>query len=253
MVEEIKTRLAAIRPVYDEVQQLRGRRDALQTVVQARDAYIAFFVRETEELKKLERKKQALYARSRRDRLRSGRASGPQPPVSQPTSPPPRGIKTVKLARRRDKTLAARRHLKIFVTRWRHVLRLGDEIVGRINSIADDLERPWGEALMLLEWRVFEDDTPFGGDSERHLVRLEEWRAAFADYRRRLKGEIDTLEIRFRGFLGIWRLWKDRGSPEGKAVWEDAIARERKRKRDDIARLESEVKDLETRFGGGIV
>ncbi|MCP4589480.1 MAG: hypothetical protein GY842_01920 [bacterium] len=151
-----------------------------------------------------------------------------------------------------------RRQLKKLVNRWAGPWGLEASVLGRINRIADDADRPLGEALVLLDWSVFEDGTRARESEEAHLKRLVEWGEALTEFRDHLAGEIDILETRFRHWLSIWERWRSRRqSPEHERQWDTFIAETRRTKRDEmdraqgeIARLKSEVAELQRRLRG---
>ncbi len=143
-----------------------------------------------------------------------------------------------------------RRQLKKLANRWAEPWGLEASVLGRINRIADDADRPLGEALVLLDWSVFEDRTQARESEEAHLRRLVEWGEALAEFRDHLAGEIDILETRFRHWLSIWERWRSRlWSPEQESQWETFIAETRLTKRDEIGRAQSEITQLTREVG----
>jgi hypothetical protein len=153
----------------------------------------------------------------------------------------------------REASLAERRRLKKMVNRWAFRWNLDATRLGQINRIADDAERPLGEALALLRWEQYQ--TPIPGESgATHLDRLILWREALVEYRDQLAGEVDTLETRYRRWLGIHEQWKARGTEEGQAAWDLFMSRTRQAMLEEIKRLDAEIKDLEAQLanpGGG--
>src|SRR5581483_4380275 len=69
--------------------------------------------------------------------------------------------------------VAERDQLIKFVNRWKYSWRLDSTVLGKINRIASDSDRPLGEALILLDWSVFADRTRTQESLEMHLLRLK--------------------------------------------------------------------------------
>src|SRR5262249_35246372 len=70
--------------------------------------------------------------------------------------------------------LAVRRQFKRIVNRWAYTWQLEPAVQGQINQIADDPDRPLGEALVLLDWeRVYMERLHVGESEADHLARLE--------------------------------------------------------------------------------
>lgn len=246
----LQAQLEKIRPVYDEIHQLRQRWEVLQTVDMARIEYQNIIASEDNKVKTLNKQKDILLEEKRR--LTSAKEEFDedfilpdgwqlQPrntPRFQPTlasQPQPN----------REAAIAARNRLKKLANRCAKIWGLDTAILGQVNCIADDTDRPIGEALILLDWNVFADPTLTKASDETHLARLIEWGEALLDYRQHLAGEIDTLETRFRGWLGIWEAWRSRHlSPENQQRWQTLIAETKRAKLDEIARLTIEIDQL---------
>jgi len=247
----IQARLEKIRPVYSEIQQMRARCDDLQTVETARADYESLIAIESSELDGLKKRKVELETKLRRQEMikssyGSGfkpwetefRSRGPIPPPLPPPPPPPN----------EEAILATRRRFQKFFNRYAHSLHLSTAVLGKINRIAEDIDRPLGEALALLEWHVFQVHTR-RESNDNYLVRLAEWGEALAEYHGWLAGEIDTLETRFRRWMNIWELWQERDpGNEGQARWETFVEETRRALREEIGRLKEEIADLETRL-----
>jgi len=242
--KDIQARLETIRLVYDKIQQIRDRWDDLQTVETARADYESLIAKEFSELGKLKKAKVEWQTKLRRQEMPRSefkpwetefRPRGPIPPLPPP--PPPPNEETI---------LATRRRFKKFFNRYAHSLHLNTGVLGKINCIAEDIDRPLGEALALLEWHVFQVRTR-RESNEDYLVRLAEWDEALVKYHAWLAGEIDTLETRFRRWMNIWELWRERDvGDKSKAQWETFIDETRRALREEIACLQEEITYLET-------
>jgi hypothetical protein len=243
--------LDELHPIFDAVVELHRRWEELQTVELADRAYQEELAEETRRLADLQ---------ARRDRLEGlwqrrsrpveadadvaawepawGQEAAPLQPTSRP--PPPAEKPTVSGSQ-------ARRSLARLLNRFRYDWQLEDAILGLVNRIVADEDRPLGEALVLLPWKAFEEA---GRDTEPgHLERLAEWRAALVEYRGRLEADVDILEARFRGFLGIWELWRGRErDAQGHQLWRDLIDEQRRALDAESTRLRLEIVDLETRL-----
>jgi hypothetical protein len=234
-------------------------------VDQARAEYEALAAKETAELAEKERKKQELDAEWRRRTLvvetlgrdlvspgsfrpgQAGRRPGGRQEVSRRPDVSPSASSG------RETILATRRGLKKLVNRWAFTWNLKDDVLGQINRIADDTDRPLGEALVLLDWSLFEGRVYPHESDQAHLDRLTHWSEALAEYRDQLAGDIDTLETRYRRWLGIWEQFKARTSPDGQARWEAFIAETRQATQRRIDQLNQEIADREAqlRSAGG--
>jgi hypothetical protein len=248
--QDIQTRLDEIRPIYDAIQQMRAEWQALQGVEQANAEYASLVAEEDKILETLEQRKQGLEAEKRKltllretvqERLRPRPSPAPrQFPIRPPQS------HSLALHTNREVGLAARSQLKKMVNRWAYSWQLKPAIQSQINRIADDLDRPLGEALVLLDWSVYEDRKRTRENEAAHLARLIEWDQALVEYRDQLAGEIDTLKTRFRRVLSIWELWRARESAEGQRRWDIHITEARQAKQTEIARLKADITRLET-------
>jgi hypothetical protein len=253
--KEIQAQLDAIRPVYDDIQQMRARWEDLQTIKTARDDYESLIVTESSERDDLKTRRDELDAKWRRlallmettEVLAVGEfkpwktmfsSRGPMLPRPVPPHPPPN----------QEAVLAARRRFKKFANRWAYSLHLSTAVLKNINCIADDVDRPLGEALALLDWSVFQVHTRRESNKD-HIGRLTEWGETLIEYHDWLVGEIDTLETRFRRSMDIWKRWRERNQgSEGQARWETFIAETRRALQAEITDLKSEITDLETRL-----
>jgi hypothetical protein len=157
--------------------------------------------------------------------------------------PPPPPDRAARLAAARR----ARRSLRTTVNRFRYVWKLAPALLGRINAIADDADRPLGEALALLPWEAFLA-APSEPDAA-HAARLGEWAEALEEYRDRLSGEVEALEAQSQGWAGIWQLWRQREGA-GAARWETFLAERRRALREEAERLRHAADALEARLRG---
>ena len=249
--EDLARSLAEARPVYDDLARLKARAASLRTVEDARIAYDALLERETREIVAAGRDRDALIAEQRRRRVRSTNADMVAPP-------PPRLERRPAASARPDETpaerparrqTADRRTLKKLVSRWQGAWFLDADLVAQVNSIANDADRPLGEALALLEWRLYESPIP-GELAEAHAARVREWRDVLAAYADHLRANIATTETRYRNILAIWERWLNaQASDDGRAEWERFIAATRAQKASELAALTAEVAALREALG----
>ena len=243
--------LAETRVVYDELARLQARALALKTVDDARIAYDAALDRETREIADRKRDRDALLDEQRRRRVRSAQVEAATPPPrrvnSRPASTPP--VPNAAAPERPRLQSADRRTLKKLVSRWQFAWSLAPEVVAQVNSIADDAARPLGEALALLEWRLYESSIP-GESPEGHVARLREWHDVLAAYLDHLRAEIATTETRYRNVLAIWERWSNaQANDDGRAEWDRFIEATRAQKAGELAALSAEVASLREALG----
>jgi hypothetical protein len=251
VADDLARSLADARPVYDELARLQTRVAALRTVDDARIAYDALLEPETRAIAELRRDRDELIVEERRRRLTltPSNVVTPPPPRPQPRStslnhtdvaaaePPPR-LRT-----------ADRQKLKKLVSRWQLRWSLDPAVIAQVNSIADDANRPLGEALALLEWHVYETPTP-GESTDNHAARIREWRDVLAAYGEHLRATIDTTETRYRNVLAIWERWSiAQATDDGRADWDRFIEATRAQKRIEITALTTEVATLRKALG----
>lgn len=245
--DDLQSQIERVRLAYAEIAGLRERLAALQTVEQARAEYELLLADVASELDALKQRRDELDLKRRKGALpqHSGEeivVPPPHPPWRRrqpwnPAAPEPR----VTAARGQGANQEARGRLKKLVNRMAYAWRLKGDVQGQINRIADDADRPLGEALALLDLSVFERSAPHEREQE-HLARLEEWGAALLEYRERLAGDIDIQETRYRGWLNIWSKWRARASgPEGQARWESFIADTRRDKQAEIEETRAQL------------
>jgi hypothetical protein len=240
------------RLVYDELARLQARAAALRTVEDARIAYDALLDRETREIAELRRDRDALLDEQRRRRVRTAQVEAAAPPPPRVAPRPaaaavlPNGQAPERPARLQS---ADRRTLKKLVSRWQFAWSLTPEVVAQVNSIADDAARPLGEALALLEWRLYESRIP-GESPENHAARIHEWRDVLTAYLDHLRAEIATTETRYRNVLAIWERWANaQASADGRVEWDRFIEATRAQKASEIGTLSAEVAALREALG----
>jgi hypothetical protein len=245
--------LADSRATYDELARLQTRVAALRTVDDARLAYDALLDEEMRAIADLRRDRDALLVEQRRRRLTLAHSD------VVIAAPPPRVERRPQAAVRSDVGSAPeqpvrpqttdRRKLKKLVSRWQFTWSLDQAVVAQVNSIADDADRPLGEALALLEWRLYETPIP-GESSGDHIARVGEWRDVLAAYAQHLRADIDTAETRYRNVLAIWERWSNaRASDDGRLEWDRFIEATRAQKRNERDNLRAEVIALRETLG----
>jgi hypothetical protein len=246
----LETHLEQIRLIWDEIHHLRQRSEILQSVEQACREYQQAIASEEHQITALKQEKNHLLE----EKLRLIQA---QEEFDDSFTPPPNGQinprinphPTPSLASdfqpNQEPAMAARNRLKKLANRWARHWELDNVVLGLVNRIADDSERPMGEALILLNWNVFAQSTPTERTEEAHLIRLVEWEEALLDYQQHLSGEIDTIETRLRGWLAIWEQWRVRDqSPENYQRWETLLTQTKQAKLKEIAVLTGELDQL---------
>jgi hypothetical protein len=251
---DVAAAIASTRAIYQEVDALNKRWLDLKAADDARLAYKAALAAEDKELEALERDKTALDTERRRRRI-VGKTDERRPP------PPPSALTRVNRAptSARTETSAAerpappptadRRRLKKTLNRFQFTWEINPAVVAQINSIADNAERPIGEALALLDPRVFELSIPGESDIDR-VARLGEWKGALDGYADHLRAEIQKLENQYASVLGIWDLWrKARVDAVGQDNWNQFIDKTRAEKRHRIDVMSATVRDLREELG----
>jgi hypothetical protein len=249
--DDLRRRLAALRPDYDATRTAAARRDELATVEEARAAYEGLLTAESALVADLRRRRDELE----REWERRSRPADPDDelgPVEPAWDPQARPWKATSAPPEPPRVEGggpdpeARYRLGLLVNQFQYAWNLGDALVGRVNQVVADPDRPLGEALALLPWTAFEE--PADDDEAGHLARLTGWGEALAEYRRRLDADNDMLETRYRGWLGIWELWRGREGDGGKA-WDTFLAQKKRALGEEAGRLREAVAGLEARLG----
>jgi hypothetical protein len=207
-----------LRAVYDAVHELEARCAGLRAIDQARDEYAALVADDQRaadqaraDLLRLEAEEAAANAKPVADRDEwaaiphqqrpdTPANAGPAPAPPPPPPPPP-----------------DRKAFRKQVNRFRSVWGLDAALLGRVNRIADGVDRPLGEALALLPWVAFEPGP--GETADEHAARLRTWAAALAEYREFLEDEARALDGRTAGWRGIWEAWEAKATPDGQGKW----------------------------------
>jgi hypothetical protein len=270
---KLSTLLSEIRPVYQDVQRLRTTWEELREVERAVAEYLRLLAAEERRLADLAQRKDQLAAYLDRLRLLDGndeeeisfpavgqsspsrRTAGWRVIQARPGGPERRSPDRTRLT-------TQRRRLKQLVNRWAPAWDLATVVLAEINRVAEDDQRPLGEAIALLDWRIFEDPSLSGATEQAHLGRLAEWGAALTEYRDQLRTELHDLERRQDDFERrhdnprlIWELWRRRDHDEqGRLGWQHRIDEGRQARRQEIRLLEADVTALHleiARLGAG--
>jgi hypothetical protein len=257
--ETIRGCCDAVRPVYLQVRQLRQDWRDLQTIEQAKAEYELSVAAEAGQLRIMKEKRNELEQQRQtleedpfrptqaisQTSTRTGSQAPWEPPIPRPAPHPPHCPSRAEHRR-------ARTRLKMLVNRWVHFWELDNSIQAEINQIADDEDRPLGEALSLLDWSLFEDPAYAHETSEKHLKRLNEWGELLNEYHTRLAAEMETLRTRFRNWLPIWERWREcrqhqkcAQNPDDAARWNVLIDETRRSLRREIDCLRQEIAELE--------
>jgi hypothetical protein len=251
----IEAQLEELRPIYDAVQALLARRCELRTVEQAQAAFDSLLVTESEALATLIRRREAVRSELLRQTIRptSHEALAPPPPVAR-AAPKPRVATPVNPTPFAVKAPAgAKQRFKRMVNRWSFVWGLDEGLLARINAIVDNDEHLAGEALALLPWEVFVTPTSKQEGGTAHAARILEWADALVEYRARLEGEVQRLEVRYRGLLGIWELWRRRESDlEGNARWQAFVEDKRQALVEEADGVQRMIAELESQTSRGV-
>ena len=251
---DVAAAIAATRAIYQDVDALNKRWLDLKTADDARLAYKAALAAEDKELESLERDKAALETERRRRRLigkTDERRPPPPPPALARANRAPASARTEAPAADRPAPppTADRRRLKKTLNRFQFTWEINPAVVAQINSIADNAERPIGEALALLDPHVFEFSIPGESDIDR-VARLGEWKGALEGYADHLRAEIQKLENQYASVLGIWDLWrKARVDAAGQENWNQFIAKTRAERQTRIAVVSDAVQGLREELG----
>lgn len=247
--DQINDRLAEFFGVYEEINQLLKELTVLQQADLAQAEYIQQTSQLDEEIRALTAQQKQLEAPLQKAQMAD---AGVRPfrPSLKPTAAtdPNRFPKEITRPTIANQPLqSARTDLKKLVGRWGKFWKLTGETQGRINRIADDPARPLGEALVLLDWKTFENPIGSNEKPEAHLARVVSWGAALVEYRERVLGEIDMLKTKYRLVIPILEIWLERKTDGGQESWEQQIAETNAAKAKEVARLKLEIARLTAR------
>lgn len=241
--------LDEIYPIYAEIQSLKHELESSLTIEQARNEYGKLIAEEDSELDSLTAQKRKLEQQERILDI----PIPPKPPIKPPPKPPDKKDSQKSLPTSTDKNKSsqkkpateARDKLKKLVNRF-YRFKLDASVLGQINRIADDVDRPLGEALALLDWSIFENYAHTSAGDTSKLYLLNEWGKELQEYRNYLFSVVDMQKGRYKGSEGIWERWCNREkSPEHLQEWQTFIAATKQAKQDAIAELKREILTLE--------
>lgn len=255
--EAVITWLEEIYPVYTEITKLKKRLEEIQTVELARAEYNKRIDEQETKLQSLENQKRQLEVELR---ILTTRKAEPgrnirlhkEKSKNLPQKPQGSGIET---STNHDETTKkklraeARNKFKRFLSRY-YQCKLETSVLGQINCIADDVDRPLGEALALLDWSIFEDYADRTDASDvSGLEQLKELGKELQDYCKQLSGKVDMLELSFRDWLGIWEKWRSHErSTEDSQPWETFIAETQRAKQAEATKLQNDIFQLEEKI-----
>ena len=240
--------LGSTRTIYDELRVMRDRATLLRTVEEARATYQSLLAAEDRDVEALQRQCDAIALQQRLGPT-ARETTAPmvwpaRPAVRAPEndSPP-----TPELPRSHLPS-TDRRRIKGLVSRYQHHWQLDQATVAQVNTIVDS-DRPLGEALSLLDWRVFEQAAP-GESTSDHALRVGTWHDALVEYREWMEAEISTTETRYKAVLGIWERWRaGQRDADGARQWDEFIEASRAARRDKIQRLRDEIASMRQSAG----
>ncbi|MEM7578415.1 MAG: hypothetical protein AAF316_00945 [Cyanobacteria bacterium P01_A01_bin.80] len=239
-------------PVYTEIQKLKQHLENLQTVEAARAEYNQLIIKEETKLKSLEEQKEKLMVEQR---ILTTTKTKSRPTIKFPKYTPkstdnnlPKKTEINRIPKpdenNKNKLKAeAKKKFKRFLSRYyQHQLKT----LGQINCIADDVDSPFGEALALLPWSIFED---YARRNAGNPERLNELGKELQEYRQQLSDKLNMMELMYRDCLGIWKKWRSREqSPENLQVWETFIAETRRAKQAQVEELKIDISQLEEKI-----
>jgi len=246
ITNEIQDKLRELHQAYEEIQQIYKLWRELQTVELALAEYKRCTAHEEQKLLSLQQRKKDLEVEYRRLTLTSELDSAFFEPIwieqqnPRTVASQRQSIRPTVREKDRSNDVVVRKRLQKFA----HRLQLNNTILSQINRIADDIDRPIGEALVLLDWSVFENRAVHES-TEAYFVRLIDWSQALKEYNIRLTSDIDNLETRFRRWLHIWELWhKHDQTLIGKANWTAFISESCRAMQNESNRLVEELTHL---------
>lgn len=253
---KIEAKLEELHPIHREVREKRQEWQDLQTVEAAKKVRETLLAEEEDKLATLKEQRDNLsqekeqLERQVRPVNFSAPAGNPFPDIvnlARSQTDTSRAVQTqpVLSPDPNEEKMAARRQLKKLIGRLRFRWGLDSDVMGQINRIADDVSRPLGEALALLDWHIYENPLHRKESADEHLARLEQWGDELMAYRDRLLGEIDIQRTRYKKVLPMWELWRARDqSPEGQAAWMQFIADSRQALMEEQAQVQTTVNQL---------
>ncbi|MUG95773.1 hypothetical protein F7734_26820 [Scytonema sp. UIC 10036] len=248
--------LDEIYPIYAEIQSLKDELESSLTIEQVRNEYSKLIAEEDSKLDSLTVQKRKLEVEIR---LPNTVRQNPIPIKPLPKQPDKKSLQKLpststvtptdkEKSERKKSGTEARDKLKKLVNRF-YRFKLDASVLGQINRIADDVDRPLGEALALLDWSIFENYACTSAGDSSKLNLLNEWAKELQEYCSYLSGEVDLQKFRYRDYLGIWELWRNREkSPEHLQEWQTFIAETKQAKQDAIAKLKQEILELEAKI-----
>jgi hypothetical protein len=264
ILDAIRAKCRETQQVYAEIRHLHQYLADLQTIELAKNAYEAATAAENATIAVLEKRLGVLKEERFRLMVRGERKNiacsflkeaDRYTDVGSTRSQSRNVLDEKYQARGKDRELRIR--VKKLVGRWHNLLGLDVAVVKRINCVADDLEKPIGEALVLLGWETFEKRLPGEESAEEHLQRLCEWSQALMDYHRELRADIDTVEVRYRAVLDVWRVWNEAygtqtGGPETRVVdrWEAFVDARRSYLREWCEQMQQDLATIEEELVG---
>ena len=254
--EAVKTWLKEIYPVYTEIQALKRRLESLQTVELARTEYNKRIAEEETKLKSLEEQQDKLIVEQR---ILTTTKTEPIPNIKYPQTtdknqPEIKRIPSISNHSKADKTnkekikAEAIKKFQRFLSRY-YQYKIETNVLGQINCIAEDIDIPFGEALALLDWSIFEDYARRNAGNAFGLEQLNQLGEELQEYRKQLSGKVDMMELRERDWLGIWEKWRSRErSTENLQAWETFIAATRWAKQAEADKLKDDILQLEEKI-----
>jgi hypothetical protein len=246
--DEIAASITEFAPVYLEIHSLLKELEKLEQAELVQAEYTRQTSQFNEELALLTKRKKELESPLAQTLVRETGAKPFVPLKVIPTlKPVPHSEKnTTPVNSARQPIQRTRAELQKFINRWGYDLKISGETRGRINRIANDPSRPLGEALALLDWSAFTNRIGSEGDKE-HLARLDSWGGALFEYKDRLAGEIDMLQIKYRLLMPILDAWIQRDTRSGLESWDKQIAETNAAKEKEVERLRDEIARLTER------
>ena len=247
--------LEEIEPVYAEIQELKNQLIQLNHLEKARTEYEQLFTNEDNLLASLENKRRRLDI-DFRSLTTLKREIKPIIPLPKSQKLWQKNEQTIEFLphdtnsnKPTDKKIEVdiRENFKRQIQRF-YGSKLGESL-GEINRIADDISRPLGEALALLDWNIFQDYAIKNANNTSKLEVLKEWGQELQEYSKQLSYDVKMQQDRFHPYLNICELWQKRQeSTESKQNWEMFIEKTRQAKQTQIDIKEEEIRQLEEKI-----